>query len=65
MAEAKRLAGLAPGEWQIWIGKRAQEIGVERSILEKVTKEVLKDTSGPSVSGMPMSARGNAISSRF
>jgi hypothetical protein len=43
MAEAKRLAGLAPGEWQIWIGKRAQEIGVERSILEKVTKEVLKD----------------------
>jgi hypothetical protein len=43
MAEATRLAGLAPGEWQIWIGKRAQEIGVERSILEKVTKEVLKD----------------------
>jgi hypothetical protein len=43
MAEATRLAGLAPGEWQIWIGKRAQEIGVERSILEKVTKEVVKD----------------------
>jgi hypothetical protein len=43
MTEATRLAGLGPGEWQIWIGKRAQEIGVERGILEKVTKEVLKD----------------------
>jgi len=43
MAEATRLAGLAPGEWLLWIGKRAQEIGVERSILERVTKEVLKD----------------------
>jgi hypothetical protein len=34
MAEAKRLASLAPGEWRLWIDRAAEWVGVPRATLE-------------------------------
>ena len=34
MAEAKRLASLAPGEWRLWIDRAAERLGVPRATLE-------------------------------
>jgi hypothetical protein len=34
MAEATRLANLAPGEWRVWIDRSAERFGVSRDTLE-------------------------------
>ena len=43
MAEARRLAGLAPGEWKIWIVGSAERLGIAPDILESVVIATLKD----------------------
>ena len=42
MAEAERLAGLAPGEWKFWVPKRAGELGVEPKLLAELVEAQLK-----------------------
>jgi hypothetical protein len=43
MAEVKRLAGLAPGEWKLWAPKRAGELGIELKLLTDLIETQLKD----------------------
>jgi hypothetical protein len=43
MTEARRLAGLAPGEWKIWIAGSAERLAVERDKLEAIVLATLKD----------------------
>ena len=41
-AEARRLANLAPGEWRLWIDRRAAQLNVSRQDLECLVKEELE-----------------------
>ena len=41
-AEAHRLANLAPGEWRVWIDRRAAQLNVSRQDLEHLVKEELE-----------------------
>src|SRR6185503_19081423 len=34
MVEATRLAGLAPGEWRLWVGRSAERLRVPRATLQ-------------------------------
>ena len=43
MAEATRLASLAPGEWRLWIGRTAERLGVPRATLEGLISAIIKD----------------------
>ena len=43
MAEAKRLASLAPGEWRLWIDRAAERLGVPRAHSGRVN---LRDHQG-------------------
>jgi putative DNA primase/helicase len=43
MAEAKRLANLAPGEWKIWAARSAERVGISRADLEHLVKAQLKE----------------------
>ena len=43
MAEAARLARLAPGEWKLWIDRSAERLGVPRSMLEDLVVDIIKD----------------------
>jgi hypothetical protein len=43
MAEAKRLASLAPGEWRLWIDRAAERLGVPRATLEGLISAIIKD----------------------
>src|SRR6185437_13955552 len=44
MAEAKRLASLAPGEWRLWIDRTAERLGVPRATLEGLISAIIKDS---------------------
>jgi hypothetical protein len=44
MAEAKRLASLAPGEWRLWIDRAAEWLGVPRATLEGLISAIIKDS---------------------
>src|SRR4029077_14395762 len=44
MAEAKRLASLAPGEWRLWIDRAAERLGVPRAPLEGLISAIIKDS---------------------
>ena len=44
MAEAKRLASLAPGEWRLWIDRTAERFGVPRATLEGLISAIIKDS---------------------
>ena len=44
MAEAKRLASLAPGEWRLWIGRTAERLGMPRAALEGLISAIIKDS---------------------
>ena len=44
MAEAKRLASLAPGEWRLWIERAAERLGVSRATLEGLISAIIKDS---------------------
>jgi hypothetical protein len=43
MVEATRLAGLAPGEWKLWVGQSSERLGIERSDLEAIVLDIIKD----------------------
>ena len=43
MAEARRLAGLAPGEWNLWVAGSAERLAIERDKLEVIVLATLKD----------------------
>ena len=43
MAEATRLANLAPGEWTIWYKGKAEEFGIEPNILAGLVQAQIKD----------------------
>jgi hypothetical protein len=45
MAEVKRLACLAPGEWKLWAPKRAGELGIEPKLLTELVEAQLKDNA--------------------
>jgi hypothetical protein len=65
MAEATRLAGLAPGEWKIWIDGSAERLGIVRDKLEAVVVEIIKANQkskreGPS-RGPPQRATGREM----
>ena len=45
MAEATRLANLAPGEWRVWIDRSAERFGVSRDTLEGLI--VIKESNRP------------------
>jgi hypothetical protein len=42
MNEARRLAGLAPGEWKIWIERRAKELDVPVDVLRATVLDIIK-----------------------
>jgi hypothetical protein len=42
LVEAHRLAGIAPGEWRIWIEGSAERYGVTRSYLEDIVTDIMK-----------------------
>jgi hypothetical protein len=42
MAEATRLANLAPGEWTIWVARSAERLGIPPAGLEHLVKAQLK-----------------------
>ena len=44
MAEAKRPASLAPGEWRLWIDRAAERLGVPRATLEGLISAIIKDS---------------------
>src|SRR6266478_4250349 len=44
MAEAKRLASLAPGEWRLWIDRAAERLGLPRATLEGLISAIIKDS---------------------
>ena len=44
MAEATRLASLAPGEWRLWIDRSAERLGVPRATLEDLILAIIKDS---------------------
>src|SRR6266576_3930758 len=44
MAEAKRLASLAPGEWRLWIDRAAERLGVPAATLEGLIAAIIKDS---------------------
>jgi hypothetical protein len=43
MAEAARLARLAPGEWKLWIERSAAQLNMPRATLESLVVTILKD----------------------
>jgi len=44
MAEAQRLASLAPGEWRLWIDRAAERLGMPRATLEELISAIIKDS---------------------
>jgi hypothetical protein len=44
MAEARRLASLAPGEWRLWIDRAAERLGVPHATLEGLISAIIKDS---------------------
>ena len=44
MAEAKRLASLAPGEWRLWIDRAAERLCLPRATLEGLISAIIKDS---------------------
>jgi len=44
MAEATRLASLAPGEWRLWIDRAAERLGVPHATLEGLISAIIKDS---------------------
>jgi hypothetical protein len=44
MAEARRLASLAPGEWRLWIDRAAERLGVSHATLEGLISAIIKDS---------------------
>ena len=44
MAEATRLANLAPGEWRLWIDRSAERLGIPRGTLEDLIVGIIRDT---------------------
>src|SRR5258705_3599898 len=44
MAEAMRLASIAPGEWRLWIDRTAERLGVPRATLEGLISAIIKDS---------------------
>jgi putative DNA primase/helicase len=44
MAEARRLASLAPGEWRLWIDRAAERLGVPHATLEALISAIIKDS---------------------
>ena len=44
MVEARRLASLAPGEWRLWIDRRAERLRIPRAILEDVIAAIIKNS---------------------
>ena len=45
MAEATRLANLAPAEWRLWIDRSAERLGISRATLEDLIVEIIKDSA--------------------
>jgi hypothetical protein len=43
MAEAMRLASLAPGEWKLWCPGKAKEFGIEPNTLAELVQAQIKD----------------------
>ena len=46
MAEAKRLASLAPGEWRLWIDRAAERLGVPHLSLAREVSTSFAPRSG-------------------
>jgi hypothetical protein len=44
MAEAQRLASLAPGEWRLWIDRAAERLSLPRATLEGLISAIIKDS---------------------
>jgi len=44
MVEATRLASLAPGEWRLWIDRRAERLRVPRATLQGLIVAIIKDS---------------------
>src|SRR4029077_18360558 len=44
MAEAQRLASLAPGEWRLWIDRATERLGVPRATLDGLVSAIIKDS---------------------
>ena len=45
MAEATRLANLAPAEWRLWIDRSAERLGISRATLEDLIVEIIKHSA--------------------
>ena len=57
MAEAKRLASLAPGEWRLWIDRTAERFGVPRALpcddVEKIRRNPQSKQLTPGLATSP------------
>lgn len=40
---AMRLANQTPGEWRLWIDRRAEQLGVPRATLQEIVEDLLRD----------------------
>ena len=45
MAEATRLANLAPGEWRLWYERSAERLGIDPKIFAELVEAQLKDNA--------------------
>jgi flagellar biosynthesis GTPase FlhF len=63
MAEARRLASLAPGEWRLWIDRAAERLGVPHATLEDLILEIIKD-SGKKAREAETAARCQELAAR-
>ena len=52
MAEATRLAHLAPGEWKIWYRRRAEELGIAPETLEELVVAQIEDRKQKAAAGL-------------
>src|SRR6185436_1323236 len=44
MIEATRLAGLAPGEWRLWIDRSAERLRIPRATLQDLIVAIIKNS---------------------
>ena len=44
MVEATRLAGLAPGEWRLWIDRSAERLRIPRATLQDLIVAIIKNS---------------------
>jgi hypothetical protein len=64
MAEATRLANLAPGEWRLWIDRSAERLSIPRGTLEDLIVAIIRDTEKKKAREAKAEARRQGLAAR-